>query len=237
GEIPYNIRKIIKGAIPKWFKEIGEAIKDQENLSTEGFELNPFTLKETKEEDLQNGRWLITKEGLIGRVKNIKGKRIILSHWNTESNVITEKCRGCIEHAATRMTAGLITKAFKLLITKYEELGNKKEIEVESIKLKIQNIVWPSEEKLVLISLAILIAICKEKALVKINTNSEMMMKVKKRLENQTIIKIALIKGNLGHFTYTVKLMLEAKCTKIEIRVNKNLNKEIHTPEKKVKIE
>ncbi|CAG8679296.1 1801_t:CDS:1, partial [Paraglomus brasilianum] len=87
----------------------------------------------------------------------------------------------------------------EVLMKKHEEIGNKKKVKVEvitqktgkkkgeksylsaiildteqKIKFKIENIVWPSEEKLALTSLAILIAICKEKATIKVNTNSEM---------------------------------------------------------------
>ncbi|CAG8651503.1 4934_t:CDS:2 [Gigaspora margarita] len=89
-EIPHNIRKIIKGTEPRWFQEMGEMIKDQENLNINDYELNPFTLKEIKKKDLQNEKWIMTKEGLIGRVKNIKNRRVTLSHWNIEGNIITE---------------------------------------------------------------------------------------------------------------------------------------------------
>ena len=254
GEIPHNIGKIIKGKKPRWFEEMREAIQNQENPSVEGLELNPFTLKETKEVELQNGKWVITREGMIGRIINVKNRRVNLSHWNIEGNNITEKCVGCIEHIATRTTAGTMTKLIKdvtpltvnckrriygniadiimafrrrkkqeegfakeifmskstirswrfiknfrnmdeVLMKKHEEIGNKKEVEVEvitektgkkkgeksylsaiildteqKIKFKIENIVWPSKEKLALTSLAILIAICKEKTTIKVNT-------------------------------------------------------------------
>ncbi|CAG8821121.1 22071_t:CDS:1, partial [Gigaspora rosea] len=34
-------------------------------------------------------------------------------HWNIEGNNITEKCVGCIEHIATRTTAGTMMKLIK----------------------------------------------------------------------------------------------------------------------------
>ena len=88
-------------------------IRDQEHPSREEPELNPFTLKEIKEEESQNGKWVITREGMIGRIINIKNRRINLSHWNIEGNRITEKCSGCVEHIATKTTAGTMTKSIK----------------------------------------------------------------------------------------------------------------------------
>ncbi|CAG8844464.1 42865_t:CDS:2, partial [Gigaspora margarita] len=106
----HNIKKIIKGKKPKWFQEMGDAIRDKENLNIEDMELNPFMLKETKEEELQSGTWILTREGIIGRVKKAKEKEVTLSHWKVEENVIKEKCRGCVEHTPTRMIAGVINK-------------------------------------------------------------------------------------------------------------------------------
>ncbi|CAG8839939.1 24758_t:CDS:1, partial [Gigaspora margarita] len=110
GEMAHNIKKIIKGKKPRWFQEMRDAIRDKENSNIEDMELNPFTLKETKKEELQNGTWVLTREGIIGRVKKTKKKVVTLSHWMVEENVIKEKCRGCVEHTATRTTAGVMNK-------------------------------------------------------------------------------------------------------------------------------
>ncbi|CAG8779161.1 5992_t:CDS:2 [Gigaspora margarita] len=106
----HNIKKIIKGKKPRWFQEMGDAIRDKENPNIEDMELNPFMLKEAKEEELQSGTWVLTRKGIIGRVKKAKEKEVTLSHWIVEENVIKEKCRGCVEHTATRMTTGVINK-------------------------------------------------------------------------------------------------------------------------------
>ncbi|CAG8818673.1 5987_t:CDS:1, partial [Gigaspora margarita] len=92
---------------------------------------------------------------------------------------------------------------------------------------KVENVTWPTEEKLTLTILAILIAICKEKATIRINTNSEMMQKVKQKLENTKLTKMALIKENLGQLTYAVKIMLESKKTKVEIKVDKRAERQV----------
>ncbi|CAG8837321.1 16123_t:CDS:1, partial [Gigaspora margarita] len=307
----HNIKKIIKGKKPKWFQEMGDAIRDKENPNIEDMELNPFTLKETKEEELKNGTWVLTREGIIGRVKKTKEKVVTLSHWIAEEKVIKEKCRGFVKHKATRMTAGVmikrisditilvvnrkrkiygnladITEAFKRrkkkeegfareifmdkcvirswrfiknfrnmeeqLLMKHEKLRYKKEMEFEvnikkeknekkegagltalilcldqSTTWKVKNVTWPTEEKLVLTVLAMLIAICKEKATVRINTNSEMMQKVTQKLENTKLMKMALIKENLGQLTYAVKIMLESKRTKVEIKVDKRTERQL----------
>ncbi|CAG8845602.1 31329_t:CDS:2, partial [Gigaspora margarita] len=110
GEMAHNIKKIIKGKKPRWFQEMGDAIRDKENPNIEDMELNPFTLKETKEEELKNGTWVLTREGIIGRVKKTKEKEVTLSHWMVEENVIKEKCRGCVKHMATKTTTGVINK-------------------------------------------------------------------------------------------------------------------------------
>ncbi|CAG8824740.1 10979_t:CDS:2, partial [Gigaspora rosea] len=132
---------------------------------------------------------------MIGRIINVKNRRVNLSHWNIEGNNITGKCVGCIEHIAIRTTAGTMTKLIKdkeketrreIHKRNIHEQKHNKVVEIhkkfqkhgrnteQKIKLKIENIVWPSEEKLALTSLAILIAIYKEKATIKVNTNSEM---------------------------------------------------------------
>ncbi|CAG8856456.1 36274_t:CDS:1, partial [Gigaspora margarita] len=105
-EMAHNIKKIIKGKKPRWFQEMGDTIRDKENPNIEDMELNPFTLKETKEEELKNRTWVLTREEIIGRVKKTKEKVVTLSHWIAEEKVIKEKCRGCVEHTATRTTAG-----------------------------------------------------------------------------------------------------------------------------------
>ncbi|CAG8810047.1 31979_t:CDS:2, partial [Gigaspora margarita] len=110
GEMAHNIKKIIKGKKPRWFQEMGDTIRDKKNPNIEDMELNPFTLKEMKEEELQSGTWVLTREGTIGKVKKAKEKEVTLRHWMVEENVIKEKCRGCVEHTATRTTAGVINK-------------------------------------------------------------------------------------------------------------------------------
>ncbi|CAG8761979.1 9804_t:CDS:1, partial [Gigaspora rosea] len=62
-----------------------------------------------------------------------------------------------------------------------------------------------------LTSLAILIAICKEKATIKVNTNSEMVMKIAGKIRDQTTMKMTIIKENLGHLAHAVKITTLAK--------------------------
>src|SRR6185437_2725075 len=112
GEIFHNIRKIIKGRQPKWFTEIKEIIREQENPSIENNGPNPFTVNKVSKgnESMLKGSWVQTNNGLIGRVLEVKENILRLSHWNVDKNIITGKCRGCLAHIATKTTTGLIRK-------------------------------------------------------------------------------------------------------------------------------
>ena len=103
--------------------------------------------------------------------------------------------------------------------------------------ITIENEYWLSEAKIAMTALAILIAISKEKAKVKIHTNSKIIKSVFNELEERKESKSTTTKEDLGQLKYAIRLMLEIKETRIEIVYDKELQREIELPRMRTELD
>ena len=147
----------------------------------------------------------------------------------------------------------------QILLKKHEEIMYKKEVEYEVILKKrdkrketnliatildknktegimIENEYWPSEAKIATTALAILIAISKEKAKVRIYTNSKIISNVFNELEERKESK-STTKEDLGQLKYAVRHMMEIKETRIEIVHDKKLWREVELPRMRTEVD
>ena len=67
----YNIQKILRGRIPKWFLEIQELISSIANPTTSYIYPNPFTLTKWKP---KKKTWIITPNLTIGKTNHFDQK-------------------------------------------------------------------------------------------------------------------------------------------------------------------
>ncbi|CAG8799219.1 25623_t:CDS:1, partial [Gigaspora rosea] len=107
---------IIKVKQLKWFTEIGRLIVEQDNPSIKEVRVNPFTIHEEEKKKKMRGNWVITSQGLVGRLREVKKEVALIRHWKMEGNKIMRACTGCGEHMSSKTAKGVMKVEEKAII-------------------------------------------------------------------------------------------------------------------------